>query len=200
MKPLRTSIAGLMTLVALAALGVMGLREGTPLWASATFTVTILILLGTTASALYRRGAARAFRVGFALFGWFALAWCFGPLPDHPIDPPPTVVGPLLEAIRDRAHPAPEMIPNPKATPMTVSVFRMEPEMIPRPGSLVWPGNAKSFNQTGYSLAVLAFALLGGLWTRRAWALGRTDLDGAATSPRRVGDAPESTHPEGGPG
>ena len=65
----RFSIAGLMALVAVAARGVAGLREGTEVWASAVFSATVLLLVGAVLNAALARGPRRASWGGFALFG-----------------------------------------------------------------------------------------------------------------------------------
>src|SRR4051794_2295591 len=67
MTRFRLSIAGMMLLVAVVALGVMGLREGTEPWASAAFTLTVVILLGAILNAVHGQGSRRAFWGGFGL-------------------------------------------------------------------------------------------------------------------------------------
>lgn len=49
--------------------------------ASVVFTLTVVVLLAAVAAALFRRGAARAFWVGFAIFGWAYLLLAQWPAP-----------------------------------------------------------------------------------------------------------------------
>ena len=67
-KP-RLTIASLMGLVAVIALGMTGLFSASTFWTSAAATVTLAILLGAVLGAILLRGAERSFCLGFALFG-----------------------------------------------------------------------------------------------------------------------------------
>ena len=77
----RTSIGGLMGAVLVASLALTALRSGSPAWAGATFLVTCGVLALAVVGAVCRAGAARAWWLGFALFGggYLALAfWSWG--------------------------------------------------------------------------------------------------------------------------
>src|SRR4051794_34815811 len=65
----RLSIAGLLGIVAVAALGMTGLRSATTFWTSAAGTITLGLFLGSILGACMLRGRERAGCVGFALFG-----------------------------------------------------------------------------------------------------------------------------------
>jgi hypothetical protein len=69
----RISVAGLLGLVAVIAIGIASLRFATVAWTTAATTVTVGVLLAAVLGVIYLRGAARAFCVGFALFGWVYL-------------------------------------------------------------------------------------------------------------------------------
>jgi hypothetical protein len=58
-------------LVAMAWVGFLclALRQPTPFWLGAMFLLTILVMLGSVLVAIYRGGRARAFSVGFLVFG-----------------------------------------------------------------------------------------------------------------------------------
>jgi hypothetical protein len=66
----RVPLAGLLGLVLVLALGIASLRFATTFWTMAATTVTLACLLAAILGAIYQRGSARAFCVGFALFGW----------------------------------------------------------------------------------------------------------------------------------
>jgi hypothetical protein len=74
MRNLRASIAGLMGLVLIAALGMAALRNASETWAGVTYLVTRGVLGLAILCAIYARGARRAWWLGFCLFGWGYLA------------------------------------------------------------------------------------------------------------------------------
>lgn len=75
----RFSIAGLMGLVVVVAVGVAALRSGSEDWAGIVLTLTLGLLGAAVLGAIYRTGPRRAFWVGFALFGWGYLALTYAP-------------------------------------------------------------------------------------------------------------------------
>ena len=75
----RFSLATLMSIVAGAALIFAALRSASVFWASATFTLSVAVLLFSLLAVLFRRDAARAFWVGFLWFGGAYLCMVFGP-------------------------------------------------------------------------------------------------------------------------
>ena len=66
----RLSIAGLMVAVAGTACGCAALARPSRFWAGAATLVMLGGLAASLLGAAFRRGQARAFWVGFALFGW----------------------------------------------------------------------------------------------------------------------------------
>jgi hypothetical protein len=66
----RITIATLMALVLTIGFGFAALRNANDFWASATFNVAIIMILGASLAALARKGAARMTWAGFAAFGW----------------------------------------------------------------------------------------------------------------------------------
>jgi hypothetical protein len=74
MSRLRFSIASLLGLVLFLAVGLAALRAADDLWDSAVFTGTLVILLIAVLLAVHRTERQRAFWLGFAVFGWVALA------------------------------------------------------------------------------------------------------------------------------
>ena len=79
MGKFRVSVTGLMAVVALFGLEFAALRAGSRLWFSAIYSLTALLLLFAVIAAKYRRGDARAFWFGFAVFGWGYLLLALGP-------------------------------------------------------------------------------------------------------------------------
>lgn len=69
MKLLRVTVAGLMEIVLVAAVGSAALRNPTIVWASALFTLLVMMLCSATLGAIAVRGPARLMWAGFAIFG-----------------------------------------------------------------------------------------------------------------------------------
>jgi hypothetical protein len=192
----RVSIAAVMVVVALAALALVGFREGTLVWAAAVQSVVALVLLALSLTALLARGRRRAFAIGFALFGWAYLAWSVGyPLAAERIPPP--VLQPLLTDLCTRLHPvAPgsELVGTwtatnaPGSTAQLVSRVQFVDAGQPFTREVVlfqsadgsqatWPGRPEHFIQIGHALGTLLFGLIGGLWGLREHARrGRAPL------------------------
>jgi hypothetical protein len=70
MARFRFSIASLLAVVLVLAVGFAAMREATEVWSSSIFTLTLGALLCSVLLAIHRAAARRAFWVGFALFGW----------------------------------------------------------------------------------------------------------------------------------
>ena len=69
MRKPRFSIAGLMTIVLVAAVGLAALRSPSPAWAGTLFMVTCGVFGLAIVGAIYRVGVARAWWLGFCVFG-----------------------------------------------------------------------------------------------------------------------------------
>ena len=65
----RLTLASLLGIVGVLALGFAGLASSTTFWTSAAATVTLALLLGAVLGALLLGERERAFCLGFALFG-----------------------------------------------------------------------------------------------------------------------------------
>ena len=65
----RLTLASLLGIVAVAALGMAGIRSATTLWTSAASTLTLGLFLGAILGSRLLRGSEQAFCLGFALFG-----------------------------------------------------------------------------------------------------------------------------------
>ena len=92
----RFSIAGLMGLVLIAALGFGGLKAATPLLASIYYSLALLALVTGVLVAIQSRGPRKAFFVGFSVVGWvyFSFTFVFPSGPDYA--PPPRLLPGLL--------------------------------------------------------------------------------------------------------
>jgi hypothetical protein len=70
MTRFRFSIAQLMAIVLYLGFGFAALRNADEIWASAAYTVAMLLLAAALVGAFVCRGRARALWTGFAVFGW----------------------------------------------------------------------------------------------------------------------------------
>ena len=75
MRRPRFKIRGLLVFVVFLAVGLAALREASEAWDGGVLGLTLLVLLASVLLAVHRTGTARAYWLGFALFGWayFAL-------------------------------------------------------------------------------------------------------------------------------
>lgn len=145
MKRPRITIGGVMALLPVAAFCLAALRNPhSAIWASAMFTLTVLVLLSATLAASLGRGVAWG---GFALFGFASLLLAFGPWRPAYMPPVPAPLAPLaLRAVYSNAHGQSAPVPAP-ATPAAGGTFFFIPH---------------AFIQTGSCLISLAVGGLGG--------------------------------------
>jgi hypothetical protein len=105
----RFSIAGLMALVVVAAVGVAALRFANELWAGVLLLATVGIFGAAILGIVHRRDGKRAWWQGFALFGWGYFALALGPWFHAAIAPSlPTTTG--LTALFAKLHPSPPQV------------------------------------------------------------------------------------------
>jgi hypothetical protein len=94
MTRLRFTLAQLMALVISLGFGLAALRNADPFWASATYSLAIILIAAAPVAAFARRGTARMAWAGFAVFGWTYLLvaqippWPIGGLGSGPIPKP----------------------------------------------------------------------------------------------------------------
>ena len=147
----RLTLASLMGLVAVIALGMTGLFSASTFWTTAAATVTLSLLLGAVLGAILLRGAEWAFCLGFALFGVVYLVlvewdWVGGQLGHD-----------LTAGLVDVAE---SMIPRP--------VFATRASALGQPISgpseilAAWQIRVGNFVQISRMALALGFALLGG--------------------------------------
>jgi hypothetical protein len=170
----RFSIAGLMGLVLIAALGFGGLKAATPLLASIYYSLALLALVTGVLVAIQSRGPKRSFFVGFSVVGWVYFSFTFVFPSGSDYVPPPQLLPALL---LDKAEswfvpqnnfsitgtltgtvtgtlPVGPVVPPPPGLPPTVpaSVVTMSTPSIngtATTASFSLPTNAISFSSTG---------------------------------------------------
>ena len=79
MRSVRFSIAGLMGVVLLTAIGLAALRSPSETWAGVLLLATLAALCIALVGAICRTGAQRGGWIGFAVFGWVYLGAAFEP-------------------------------------------------------------------------------------------------------------------------
>jgi hypothetical protein len=171
MKPARqVSLAGLLGLVAVAAVGLASLKYATVVWTSIAATLTLGLLLAAVLGAVFLRGKDRGFWAGFALFGIAYLTmvnWSgVGGQTGHGL------TGGLSE-LAEWVHPEPPRTlapaPGVRATPPENMAFWPSERYEEAQRRYIRLGNFVSIGR--YALC-LAFALVGGLVGRHFAAEG----------------------------
>ncbi len=78
-RTIRFSIAGLMGVVLIVAIGLAALRTASNTWAGVIFLATCSVLALSIVGVICRRESERAWWLGFAIFGWGYMALAFWP-------------------------------------------------------------------------------------------------------------------------
>jgi WD40 repeat protein len=176
---LQFSLISLFGLVVVVALACAALVNASPLWASASYTVTLLFLLTATLAAVFRP-QNRAFWLGFIVFGWAYLFFTFGPWVGGCVAPPLSSGQGLvyLESKLAREDGSLSSVPFLSdgrlivsgSGPGTIRLWNVATAGQPQEPFGWWvPGARGSFHQIGHSVVSLVMALLGGIlacWLR----------------------------------
>jgi hypothetical protein len=156
----RMSIAPLMSVVLVLAVGFAALRLGSETWSSAVFTLTLVLHLTAILGAIYRRDRERAGWLGFALFGWGYLILSFGPGFRTEIRPQ-LATAPLLDYLFPRIAPIP---------PAGAVFNESSNEYYVRNNSGVFvpwgPDTTNAFQRSGHSLIAVHCGFMGALVAR----------------------------------
>lgn len=169
MRRPRISIAGLLALVVLFALGFAALRYASASWAAATTMTALGVLLASILGAW--TGRDRVFWTGFALFGWGYAVLNYVSWLDATFKPQPIVLN-LLDDLYPLLH----------ADPPRMSVFGISGKGGPlkpgRPGPVAMgTPQHRAFQQVGTAVVCLTFALAGGVVAKVIAARGRPERD-----------------------
>jgi hypothetical protein len=106
MRMVRFSIARLMGFGVIAAVGVAALKYANEVWASACFTVMLVILVLAILHAIQARGKDRAYWIGFAVAGWAYVAALFGPFGTEDVSMTPSLAtGVVVDLLETVIHP-----------------------------------------------------------------------------------------------
>jgi hypothetical protein len=185
MKRSLFSIAGMMALVVLIALGFGALRNPTLLWASLIFTATVAFLAMAILGTLARRGRARMTWAGVAVFGWLYLALSFGPMSNaNGVTYPPFLTQVLVDfwqsvreasdkallaqnpswrLIRENSRPTGETILNGPPNAIWIQASSSPTSLPSLPPPPVPFFDWQNLRRIGHSLGAVLFGLLGGL-------------------------------------
>jgi hypothetical protein len=169
---LRASMAMMLTVVGLTAVGFAALRVSSRLWACVCVSSAILALVVSIAGIIYRRGSTRAFWVGFALFGWTYLIVSLGPAPLNAWREL-LVTAPILSILEDQMLdvPTPTMRPPPSATltpaaRRSLTFTELTPWVYWTDTDRSNPFASDSFSRIGHALFCLMIAMGGGVFCR----------------------------------
>jgi hypothetical protein len=187
MRRPRVSIASLLAVVAVAALGFAAVTVASPIWVGLVTSLTWFLIVAALLGVLFGRGSRRVFWTGFALLGWSYLI-----LTHHPTTV--TFIRPYLLATRlfETLYPILHL-PSEDQEPVawgagsadlglrSMGAFGGGAGPVGGPGVVVLP----DFVQIGHMLEALGWAYLGG-WAARYFAFERA---------RRPDDQPRAARP-----
>jgi hypothetical protein len=181
MPTFRISLATLLAVIAVLALGLAGIVSASSFWTVAAATVTLALLLSAILGACLLDGDDRAFWAGFALFGWVYLVlvnwdWVGGQfghdltaglgdvaeavIPEVPVTSTPFGI-PMAQPTRQPASNPAQVVAAPSRSPLSANSYA---------GALAMIRNRQikigNFVQIGRMLSSLVFALFGGFIAR----------------------------------
>jgi hypothetical protein len=206
MRHFRFTIAHLLGLALLIAVGFAALREATELWDSAVFSTTLGVLSVAVLLAIHRADRSRAYWLRFAVFGWIALGASLVP----PIESRLLTTRALawLDAHVPGRVASAAVIPevtylySPGNAPQVIASTSNGGRMIVgRPGtSQLWNtatgqlvggsgGTTESFLRIGHSIVALVLAYLGGHLSHWLFASRRPTTSGGDSQ------SPPAPHP-----
>ncbi|SIO27235.1 hypothetical protein SAMN05444166_3380 [Singulisphaera sp. GP187] len=174
----RLSILSPMSIVVVIAIGFAALKKPTELWASAIFTLALVVFLTSILGAAACRGRSRMTWLGSALFGGAYLALCFGACPrinNEGLRPPPLLVTVLLNKLKSDGYlvakdwtVAAVILPQ-NSSQLSVSPNEYEVNVAiapPRNTFLTYTDlkfDVSPYKQISHSIGSLLFAAIGGL-------------------------------------
>jgi hypothetical protein len=201
----RFTIAGLMLAVLAVAVGFAALRNATPAWAGAMLLLTLGLLGLAVLGVVYRRGARRAWWLGFALFGGGYVLLTFAPWADEHVRPTlPTAM--LIDALHERLHPREPTVTD-AAVLAYLEAVRSAPTSVVVPGGTTPGGTTASaisflsagtgasatpepFRRVGHCLWALLAACVGGAAGRLFYATGGSPDGSRGGRDDRIRDDP----------
>ncbi len=192
MKRIRFTIASLLVVVLLVAVGFAALRESSDLWDSGLFSVTLGILVTSILLAVHRHESQRAFWLGFALLGWGylgpslvppiesrlittkALAFLDSKVPGrsmgvYTVTLTATRHGIVCQSGSDDVRPQRGRQSTRRLQPRLGGLVEWWEKQLPR----AWSGTTENFVRIGHSLLALVAAFLGGQLSRNLSARNR---------------------------
>lgn len=194
MKRPQISIAGLVLIVFVAAIGLAAIRGGSAAWSGAVFSIMAFAMICSLLGVALTRSVRRVYWSGFASLGWSYLLliyvpWLFDNVGQFLLAPN------LFAMLEENLHP--------DGTEMAARVGVQSV-------ALFWAGGAASamrvyevspFQRIGFALEALLWAYLGG-WVARYFASGREPADRAgdpSTTTRAVTTATSGSDEVGTP-
>lgn len=166
MRKLRFTLAGLMVFVLVAAVGLAALRNASPAWSGSIYLLSRAVLGLGIILAIYRRGADRAWWLGFCLFGWGYLALAE---PRAEVRAPYMPTSMLLLAARP-------YLGQPAASGLTTMTAAIPQNAVSSLATMDTVMNKYHYLKIGHGLWAMVAALLGGLLARIicAWSADRS--------------------------
>jgi hypothetical protein len=170
MRRPQISIAGLLLVVLVFAIGTAAIRSGSSAWAGAIFSITVYTMICSLLGVVLTRGLRRVYWSGFAVLGWSYLLLIY--LPWFSENVGRFLLAPnLFESLEQILH------PESATASLSTGVFRsMALGGFGGGGSPV--AELSAFMRIGVALEALLWAYMGG-WTARYFASGRESAESA---------------------
>ncbi len=178
MRRIRFTIASLLVVVLIAAVGFAALRESSDLWESGVFTLALAALLILILLAVHRTESRQAFWIGFAVFGWIYLGLSLVPSIESRL-----ITSKALTYLDSTVPDRPLVITG------TLSFQRTNVPMGNQGGVPVTyvkrvlggsNSTTENFIRIGHSLFALLAGWIGGLLSRRLWQASRRPQESTA--------------------
>jgi len=162
---MRFTIAGLMAVVLVFAIGFAGLRLASSFWASGLFTATVVVLASAVVAVALSRGRAQAVWLGFTGFGWtylLATFWLW-PVPNG-VTAPPLLTKALIDDFQPNAQFGTLMTVDtgPRGEPV---IEQQEMQLVQMAGKTFKARiiDLIQYRRIAHTLAAIAFGILGAL-------------------------------------
>jgi hypothetical protein len=171
----RITIAELILVVVVAAIGLAAIRSGSAAWSGAMFSITLFAMICSLLGIVLGRGARRVYWSGFATLGWSYLLLMYVPWMHENIGR--FLLAPnLFEQLEAVLHPASGGGGGLQSVPLGVIGASATGGGF---GGAAGVQGVSDFVRIGTSMEALLWAFLGG-WSARYFASGR---DGVSTAP-----------------
>lgn len=188
MKRRRITIAHIVLVVLIAAIGLAAIRSGSTAWAGAMVSITFFVMICSLLGVVLERGMRRVYWLGFASLGWSYLLLTFAPWLDVKVGQ--FLLAPNLFAqLNEVLHPDAQGVSGFQSVPVWILGSTVTSGAM---GGGSGAADLADFVWIGVSMEALLWAFIGG-WVACYFASGRDPIAGPAVAPQAGGTGDETT-------